>query len=196
MTRGGGDAHAVGEEPLPDNLQRIEPGDVVKVKELGRGQFGSVWLGKWLGIQVAMKELHSSDGRSRQELVAEAEMLASLRHPCVVAFYGVVAAAPLLPPLTVTEFMCDGSLRSALIRLRQDKHFMVRAFSFSSLSLFQQPFLRSREASIQSQAVCLRAHGLGLARRLLHAWVVQCSRVSVRFSVTSYRSKVESSRNV
>jgi serine/threonine protein kinase len=119
----------VEEAVLPENLQRIEPEDVIKVKELGRGQFGSVWLGRWLGIQVAMKELHSSDGRSRQDLMGEAEMLASLRHPCVVAFYGVVAAEPLLPPLTVTEFMCDGSLRGALIRLRQDKHFMVAHLS-------------------------------------------------------------------
>jgi hypothetical protein len=51
---------------LPLHLQRIEVEDVAKVKELGRGQFGSVWLGRWLGIPVAMKELHCSDGRSRQ----------------------------------------------------------------------------------------------------------------------------------
>ena len=50
-------------------------------------------------------------------------MLASLRHPCVVAFYGVVSAHV---PLTVTEFMCDGSLRGALLRLQQEEQFVVR----------------------------------------------------------------------
>lgn len=28
-----------------------------QVKELGRGCFGSVWLAKWRGVEVALKEL-------------------------------------------------------------------------------------------------------------------------------------------
>lgn len=61
------------------------------MQELGRGQFGSVWLAKWLGVDVAIKELHSANTpRSRREMIGEAQTLASLRHPCVIAFYGVV----------------------------------------------------------------------------------------------------------
>ena len=41
-----------------------------QVKELGRGQFGSVWLARWLGVDVAVKELHSmSDAKSNAEMV-------------------------------------------------------------------------------------------------------------------------------
>jgi predicted Ser/Thr protein kinase len=31
--------------------------DSLQVKELGRGCFGSVWLSKWRGVEVALKEL-------------------------------------------------------------------------------------------------------------------------------------------
>jgi hypothetical protein len=29
---------------------------LLQVKELGRGCFGSVWLAKWRGVEVALKE--------------------------------------------------------------------------------------------------------------------------------------------
>ena len=59
--------------------------------ELGRGQFGSVWLARWHGVEVALKELHGANSaRSREEMLGEACTLASLRHPCVIAIYGVI----------------------------------------------------------------------------------------------------------
>ena len=62
-----------------------------QVQELGRGQFGSVWLARWRGVEVALKELHGANSpRSRAEMVAEARTLAGLRHPCVIAIYGVI----------------------------------------------------------------------------------------------------------
>lgn len=85
----------------------------VQGRELGRGQFGTVHLGKWLGIEVALKELFKG---TRDEMLREAEMLSSLRHPCVVSFFGVYAADNTL--LTVTEFMRGGSLRAALRALQ------------------------------------------------------------------------------
>lgn len=35
---------------------------IPQVKELGRGCFGSVWLAKWRGVEVALKELLNPGG--------------------------------------------------------------------------------------------------------------------------------------
>ncbi|GIL91433.1 hypothetical protein Vretimale_17815 [Volvox reticuliferus] len=112
-------ADPVHEVYIPQNLQRISPDDLVKVRELGRGCFGSVWLAKWRGVEVALKELlnqASLDGPPN-EVFYEAERLASLRHPCVIAFYGIVAAPGCYA--TVVEYMKMGSLKSGLSRLRK-----------------------------------------------------------------------------
>ena len=62
-----------------------------KVHELGRGQFGRVWLAHWKGVEVAVKELHRvGDARARAEMLREAQTLAGLRHPCVIALFGIL----------------------------------------------------------------------------------------------------------
>ncbi|GLC67062.1 hypothetical protein PLESTF_000510900 [Pleodorina starrii] len=104
---------------IPAGLQRINPDDLVKVRELGRGCFGSVWLARWRGVEVALKELldqNCTDGPPN-EVFAEAERLASLRHPCVIAFYGIVTAPGCYA--TVVEYLRMGSLKSGLSRLRK-----------------------------------------------------------------------------
>lgn len=76
---------------MPATLQQIDANYLTKVKELGRGQFGSVWLSRWLGVEVAVKELHTANSmQSSAEMYQEADTLNSLRHPCIIAFYGVV----------------------------------------------------------------------------------------------------------
>jgi len=46
---------------------------------------------RWLGVEVAVKELHATNSvQSNAEMFGEAETLNSLRHPCIIAFYGVV----------------------------------------------------------------------------------------------------------
>jgi hypothetical protein len=50
-----------------------------------------VWLARWLGVEVAVKELHgTATPKNTAEMIGEATTLAFLRHPCVIAFYGVV----------------------------------------------------------------------------------------------------------
>jgi serine/threonine protein kinase len=51
------------------------------------------------------------------EVFSEAEKLASLRHPCVMAFYGIVTSPDAYA--TVAEYICHGSLRGGLTKIRK-----------------------------------------------------------------------------
>lgn len=52
----------------------------------------------------------------RSDFWNEASKLADLHHPNVVAFYGVVLDGPGGSIATVTEYMVNGSLRTALLK--------------------------------------------------------------------------------
>lgn len=57
-----------------------------QVKELGRGQFGSVLLARWLGVDVAVKELrNSADAHSNAEMLRVSKLAgqASAKHPAI-----------------------------------------------------------------------------------------------------------------
>ncbi|KAM7263447.1 hypothetical protein ACFE04_001130 [Oxalis oulophora] len=103
-------------------LQIIPNGDLEELRELGSGTFGTVYHGKWRGTDVAIKRINDRcfGGKpSEQEQMVddfwnEAIKLADLHHPNVVAFYGVVLDGPGGTVATVTEYMVNGSLRTAL----------------------------------------------------------------------------------
>ena len=63
------------------------PASELKIgSELQRGGMGAVLAGKWLGISVAVKTV--TDVSKQEALLREAELLASMRHPCICQFYG------------------------------------------------------------------------------------------------------------
>ncbi|XP_071696582.1 uncharacterized protein [Rutidosis leptorrhynchoides] len=103
-------------------LQIIKNIDLEELRELGSGTFGTVYHGKWRGSDVAIKRINdrcfagkaSEQERMREDFWNEAIKLADLHHPNVVAFYGVVLDGPGGSVATVTEFMVNGSLRTAL----------------------------------------------------------------------------------
>ncbi|XP_057495145.1 uncharacterized protein LOC130780226 isoform X2 [Actinidia eriantha] len=103
-------------------LQIIQNSDLEELQELGSGTFGTVYHGKWRGTDVAIKRINdrcfagkpSEQERMRHDFWNEAINLADLHHPNVVAFYGVVLDGPGDSVATVTEYMVNGSLRSAL----------------------------------------------------------------------------------
>ncbi|CAH9071895.1 unnamed protein product [Cuscuta europaea] len=105
-------------------FQIIRNSDLEELRELGSGTFGTVHHGKWRGTDVAIKMIKKScfAGRlSEQERLTndfwrEAKILSDLRHPNVVAFYGVVPDGPEGTMATVTEYMANGSLRHVLRR--------------------------------------------------------------------------------
>lgn len=111
--------------PMSDSLGRlqiIKNTDLEELRELGSGTFGTVYHGKWRGTDVAIKRINdrcfagkpSEQEKMRDDFWNEAIKLADLHHPNVVAFYGVVLDGPGGSIATVTEYMTNGSLRSAL----------------------------------------------------------------------------------
>jgi serine/threonine protein kinase len=96
---------------LPDLIERMEiiqPCDISLVKFLGSGGYGDVYLGRWHGCEVAVKCLNPAlffqgagaggdpgaiNRAAVTDLIKEADMLGSLRHPNVVWVYGMVLPA-------------------------------------------------------------------------------------------------------
>lgn len=126
-------AHGMNPPCLPTHPSCLQPPlpctcACLQVKELGRGCFGSVWLAKWRGVEVALKEVLNPQATDTAavDVFNEAEKLASLRHPSVMAFYGVVTNQGTCA--TVAEYICHGSLRSGLQKIKRK----VRYSSFGS----------------------------------------------------------------
>lgn len=68
------------------------------------------------------------------QVFQEAEKLASLRHPCVMGFYGIVTEKGSVG--TVAEYICHGSLRSGLSKIKKK---VRRAWSKNSYASAVQP---------------------------------------------------------
>nr|CAB3468548.1 unnamed protein product [Digitaria exilis] len=113
-----------GYPPTDGRLQIIKNNDLEEQQELGSGTFGTVYHGKWRGTDVAIKRINdrcfagkpSEQEKMRSDFWNEASKLADLHHPNVVAFYGVVLDGPGGSIATVTEYMVNGSLRTALLK--------------------------------------------------------------------------------
>ncbi|XP_019853548.1 PREDICTED: uncharacterized protein LOC109582922 [Amphimedon queenslandica] len=83
-------------------------------KELGRGAFGTVFVGKFRGQSVAVKQLHKvlQSPENINKMNREIDILSQLRHPNIVQFIGAIFDHPDGDPLIITELM-DTSLREA-----------------------------------------------------------------------------------
>ena len=80
-------------------------------EKLGEGAWGIVYSGKFLGCDVAVKQLHEIINiESRRLFLREINMASKCRHPCLLLFIGAIVDER---PLLVTELM-ECSLRSKL----------------------------------------------------------------------------------
>lgn len=86
---------------IVERMEIIDPADVTLNKFLGSGGYGDVYLGRWHACEVAVKCLNpalffqgnepgSINRAAVADLIREADILGSLRHPCVVWVYGLV----------------------------------------------------------------------------------------------------------
>jgi eukaryotic-like serine/threonine-protein kinase len=66
-----------------------------KIRALGRGGFGTVWLAKdtHLNRTVAVKMAHAPDDETEQRMMREARALAAVHHPSCVRVYDIVEDA-------------------------------------------------------------------------------------------------------
>lgn len=100
---------------------RLDGALVERVQCIGNGMFGEVWLAYYRDQRVAVKQLKNIDkGRHLvQQFVQEIKLAASLLHPRIVEFIGVVWTKE-TDLAMVSEFMDGSDLRSLLVS-RQDE---------------------------------------------------------------------------
>jgi serine/threonine protein kinase len=112
-------------------------------RNIGEGSFGKVYLAVWNETPVAVKVLvDTSSALDRKlddpmrlrrlaapvldKLAEEAGLMASMRHPNIVQFMGIVS----MPPCVVTEFCERGSLTDVLKRARKGESGAVEALGW------------------------------------------------------------------
>ncbi|CAG2102254.1 unnamed protein product [Medioppia subpectinata] len=102
----------------PLKKDEIDRKDLEFIKELGGGNFGKVYYGRFKGHkEVAIKTLKPGT-MSPQAFLEEAAIMRKCRHEKLVPLYGVCSQEE--PLLIITEFMCNGSLLEFL-RAREGK---------------------------------------------------------------------------
>ncbi|MFN7973983.1 MAG: FG-GAP-like repeat-containing protein [Acidobacteriota bacterium] len=101
----------------------LRVGRYVKLRELGHGGFGTVWLA-WdteLARRVALKILHAVQGGSVERLRREATLAASLSHPNIAAVYEVGED----PPFIAMQYL-EGQTADRLKPSHEEAARMVR----------------------------------------------------------------------
>jgi len=84
---------------------------------LGRGQFGVVVFGEWMGNPVVLKTLENYDADKNEELFRkELEIMQGLHHPSIVQFLGYTQERNAGTPLQIImEFLPCGSLEDYVV---------------------------------------------------------------------------------
>ncbi|KAG2377713.1 hypothetical protein C9374_008798 [Naegleria lovaniensis] len=96
--------------------------DLEILRKIAEGGMGCVYLGKWKGTLVAIKSLKLltaellDDETKQEEFEKEVSLLASLRHPCILTFYGICLTEEC--KFMITEYLDNGSLDKILYKCR------------------------------------------------------------------------------
>lgn len=95
---------------LTSEFEKIDVSKLKLGKRIGKGSFGEVYLGHYLGTEVAVKKILANKitPEFTQEFAREASLMRDLRHPNVVQFIGAAFEEPDI--CIVTEYMSQGSL--------------------------------------------------------------------------------------
>jgi len=105
---------------------KIDVKDLVFKKRVGKGNFGEVFDGDYLGTRVAIKKLYFVNDEMMQKYIErEMDTLTNLAHPNIVQFMGL--CIELEDIYIVTEFVPGGDLRAILKDENKDIPWNVRA---------------------------------------------------------------------
>ncbi|XP_071942789.1 epidermal growth factor receptor-like isoform X2 [Antedon mediterranea] len=103
-----------GVAPNQAQLRLIKENEMKKMSKLGSGAFGTVYKGVWtpegekVRIPIAIKVLQEGiTAKATQELLAEAYVMASVDHPCVLRLLGVNCGQEMM---LITQLMPMGAL--------------------------------------------------------------------------------------
>ena len=109
--------------PEPTSLNRTLARDIISrvtipassvtlEKKLGAGAFGDVWLGRYSGVQCAVKTMKVVNEATTQNFRSEIILTAALQHPNIVKFIGACWGRELVG--LVLEFVGGGALDQLL----------------------------------------------------------------------------------
>eukprot|EP01087_Luapelamoeba_hula_P017638 TRINITY_DN557_c0_g1_i1.p1 TRINITY_DN557_c0_g1~~TRINITY_DN557_c0_g1_i1.p1 ORF type:complete len:462 (+),score=118.97 TRINITY_DN557_c0_g1_i1:144-1529(+) len=97
----------------PVKKWKVDYRDLDFQERIGKGNFGEVWKGKYLGLDVAIKKLYFVDDDFMQKYIErEMDTLRGLNHPNIVQLMGLCTETGEI--YIVTEFVPGGSLRQVL----------------------------------------------------------------------------------
>jgi len=92
---------------------KVSFSDLELIDKIGKGNFGEVWKGKYLGLDVAIKKLFFVDDDFMQKYIErEMDTLRGLNHPNIVQLMGLCTETGDI--YIVTEFVGGGNLRQIL----------------------------------------------------------------------------------
>mmetsp|Transcript_44151 Transcript_44151/g.172153 ORF Transcript_44151/g.172153 Transcript_44151/m.172153 type:complete len:264 (-) Transcript_44151:2209-3000(-) len=95
------------------------PNDIVRVKELGKGAQGVVYLAqhKFTKLPIAVKVQTVRNAHDKEQLRAEFRLLSLLKHENIVTFYGAFYSEDEKLLTLLLEYMDSGCLSSATYKL-------------------------------------------------------------------------------
>jgi len=88
----------------------VDMREVVLKERIGRGSVGDVYRGYWRGTEIAVKKMPTVNFTPNfmKEMLREAEIMKSIRHPNILTFMGASTEWP--DVCIITEYMPRGSL--------------------------------------------------------------------------------------
>lgn len=98
-------------QPAPEWLISRHEVDYNEGEHFTHGSYGTVYLGSWSGIRVAVKRIRLEDDPNRDMFRGEADIWHSLQHKHIVRLFAACDAGD---PIFISEFASSGTLRDYL----------------------------------------------------------------------------------
>eukprot|EP00966_Prymnesium_polylepis_P258978 5981700-Prymnesium_polylepis.1 len=117
--------------PAAGDVTHIASTEITVCSLIGRGGFGSVFLGRWLEMAVAVKVTNVAD----RVHTVEAQLLQKLRHPCICTFFGTTLIDGRLAMVMEVRQLANALVRNASHATLKTR--LVRTFSFVSAQYLQ-----------------------------------------------------------